>query len=317
MIRISTNVDDPNCDDARAPRAGGASTPAAILDMGPEYPSSQTPGTKLYDAFCRFLLARDGELLPGSDRLPNRPLPGGVPPAARAGDAAVAETLTRLYVGERYTVDLAFAKGYFRSNLVEELISREEQFHTELLADAVKALGCAVPETRPPLYLKLILRAIVHVPAFFSSILLFCGEYVAVLLLLAVRDRLENGPPASRAAVGHHVGELLVDEIGHLGYMHARLSPVQHGLARVLLGCLLAVVALREPLMRPLLPDRRSLMAWRALDAVAQGRAFLPALEGGGENGRSLPHGKPSPASGGTPASSTLPPASSTDEGGS
>jgi hypothetical protein len=248
--------------------------------MGPEASFPHDIDIDLYQAFCRFLVERDGGLVPGSNELPNRSLPTGAPLPVADVDVEVAETLTRIYVGERYTVDLAFSKGYFRADQVEELISREERFHTELLANAVKALGRAVPNSPPPALLEVLLRGVVQLPHPFSTVLLFCGEYVGVLLLLSVHRRLASGSPAVRAAVGPHVEELLIDEIGHLAYQHARLSRLQLAFSRLLLLPLLVLLSLQEPLVRPLLADRRRLMSWRALDALAGGRAFVPALRG-------------------------------------
>jgi len=95
--------------------------------------------------------------------------------------------------------------------------------------------------------------------------------------MLAVRARL-GAPVGSRARAVPTIDEIVVDEIGHMAFNHGRLSRVELWLAHRLLGLLVRLAAMREPLMRPLLRQRSRLMSWRSLDGIASGRAFLPAV---------------------------------------
>ncbi|HET7538751.1 MAG TPA: hypothetical protein VFK05_02730 [Polyangiaceae bacterium] len=116
------------------------------------------------------------------------------------------------------------------------------------------------------------LGLLVRVPHPFSSMLLFCGEYIGVMLMIALERRAGDGPAL------HLLHEILVDEIGHLAYNHGRLAAVQLAFARALLLPLLHLAAVREPLLAALLPERRALMRWTVLATISQGSAFLPAL---------------------------------------
>ncbi len=245
--------------------------------MGPEVHLSPAVQTTLREDFCRFLLARDGALVGDSKALPHRHVPVGLACAERDDDATLTGTLERLYVGERYAVDVASEKSAHGADSVERLIEREEHHHTDLIAYTLTCLGRAVPAHAPPRALKPLLRALVFLPHPLSTILLFCGEYIGVLLVLAVRARL-GAAAGSRARVVSTIDEILVDEIGHMAFNHGRLSRVELWLAHRLLGPLVRLAAMREPLMRPLLRKRSRIMAWRSLDEIASGRAFLPAL---------------------------------------
>jgi hypothetical protein len=245
--------------------------------MGPEAHLSPAAQTTLSDDFCRFLLARDGALVGDSNALPNRRVPVGLAYGERDDDATLVETLKRHYVGERYGVDLAFEKSAFGRDPVERLVAREERHHTELLAHALICLGHAAPACEPPRALKPLLKALVLLPHPISTMLLFCGEYIGVLVMLAVRARL-GAPAGSRARVVSIIDEILVDEIGHVAFNHGRLSRLELWLAHLVLNPLVRLAAMREPLMRPLLRQRRRIMSWRSLDEIASGRAFLPAL---------------------------------------
>jgi hypothetical protein len=245
--------------------------------MGPQTHLSLAAQATLSEDFCRFLLARDGTLAGDSKVLPNRPVPVGLACAARDDDGMLTETLERLYVGDRYAVDVAAEKSAHGADSVERLIAREEHYHTELIAYTLMCLGHAVPAHVPPRAMRPLLKALVFLPHPLSTILLFCGEYIGVLLMLAVRARL-GAPVGGRARVVPTIDEILVDEIGHMAFNHGRLSRVELWLAHRLLGPLVRLAAMREPLMRPLLRQRRRLMSWRSLDAIASGGAFLPAV---------------------------------------
>jgi hypothetical protein len=245
--------------------------------MGPNAHLPLAVRATLREAFCRFLLARDGELVGESNVLPNRPMAVGPSCGEPDRDALLTATLERLYVGERYAVDLAFERSALGQDPVGRLIAREERHHTELLAQALTCLGHAVPVCEPPRAMRPLLKALVLLPHPLSTMLLFCGEYIGVLLMLAVRGRLAS-PSGSRDRVVLAIDEILIDEIGHMAFNHGLLSRPALWLAHALLRPLLWLAALREPLMRPLLKQRSRTMSWRFLDAIASGRAFLPAL---------------------------------------
>lgn len=221
--------------------------------------------------FLAFLVERDGTLSTDDQQLPRRRL-WPEQPGARSDDLLFVETLKRLYAGERFTVDLAADKLQRSGDLVDAYMAREERHHTELLACLIRTIGYDVPVHAPPGWLKTLLGLLVRVPHPFSTILLFCGEYIGVMLMIALQRRAEDGPTKNL------LHDILVDEIGHLAYNHGRLGVVQLAFARALLLPLLHLAALREPLLKALLPERNVLMRWQALAGISGGAAFLPVL---------------------------------------
>jgi len=221
--------------------------------------------------FLAFLAERDGAVSVDDQELPRRRL-GPEEPGPRSDDLLFVETLKRLYAGERFTVDLATDKLRRSADPVDLYMAREERHHTELLASLIRTTGHDVPVHAPPRWLRSLLGLLVRVPHPFSSMLLFCGEYIGVMLMIAL-ERRAGDEPAKRL-----LHEILVDEIGHLAYNHGRLGLAGLAFARMLLLPLLRLAALREPLLAALVPERDALMCWHGLAAISDGAAFLPAL---------------------------------------
>lgn len=223
--------------------------------------------------FLAFLAERDGAFSAHDQGLPRRRL-WPEEPGPRSDDLLFVETLKRLYAGERFTVDLAEDKLRQSGDPVEAYMAREERHHTELLASLIRTTGHDVPVHAPPGWLRTLLGLLVRVPHPFSTILLFCGEYIGVMLMIALERRAGDGPTKGM------LQDILVDEIGHLAYNHGSLGVVQLAFGRALLLPLLHLAALREPLLEALLPERNALMRWQALAGISGGAAFIPALRG-------------------------------------
>lgn len=221
--------------------------------------------------FLAFLEERDGVFCAGEQGLPRRRL-WSDHPGPPSDDRLFVATLKRLYAGERFTVDLAEDKLLVSGDPVEAYMAREERHHTELLAALIRATGDAVPVHAPPRWLRTVLGLLVRVPHPLSTMLLFCGEYIGVMLMIALERR------AADARAQSMLHEILVDEIGHLAYNHARLGRPQLAMARALLRPLLRLAALREPLLALLLSERDALMQWPELAKISRGEAYLPAL---------------------------------------
>lgn len=220
--------------------------------------------------FLDFLGERDGICDAQSWRLSKRKVAPVALPQSAHGDDLLRETLQRLYSGERYAVDLAAEKLRASGDPVEAYIAREERHHTELIAAAILQLGHTVPTHRPPQLMRPLLRAIVQLPHPLSTMFLFCGEYIGVLLILALRKR------SSGLSVRPLVEEILTDEIGHLAFNHGKLTPLQLRVSQWILPWLLRLAAWREPLLRQLVPFRFGLMQWSILAVAGRGQAFVP-----------------------------------------
>ena len=221
--------------------------------------------------FLSFLAERDGVFSADDRELPRRRL-WPEQPGPRSDDLLFVETLKRLFAGERFTVDLLADKQRRSGDPVEAYLAREEHHHTELLASLIRTTGHDVPVHAPPAWLRTLLGLLVRVPHPLSTIFLFCGEYIGVMLMIALERRAGEG------STKNMLHEILVDEIGHLAYNHGRLGVVQLAFARALLLPLLQLAALREPLLDALLPERNALMRWQVLASISGGAAFLPAL---------------------------------------
>jgi hypothetical protein len=121
----------------------------------------------------------------------------------------------------------------------------------------------------------------VKVPHPVSTISLFLGELVGVLVLQALRKRIavQDGSVARERALAL-LDHILTDEVGHLAYNQARLSTGQLLTAKTLARVLFPLAAIREPLAADDLRGACGGFRWTAIPANIRQQAWLPALTG-------------------------------------
>ncbi|HMV66250.1 MAG TPA: hypothetical protein PKA64_05325 [Myxococcota bacterium] len=149
---------------------------------------------------------------------------------------------------ERFGVELSIDNTARTASLADDphtYIQIEEFYHTRILRDALATLGVTMEVATPGARTRLLVRAMVHLPALIADTAVFCGEIVGVtifsLLLERARD-LFAAQPAALARVERLFGQILVDEVGHVHYVRSRLSPAQIAAARRLLPIVVASV---------------------------------------------------------------------------
>lgn len=140
---------------------------------------------------------------------------------------------------ERFGVELAIAHD--RQTLAQQLedphtwIQLEEVYHTRILRDILGTIGLSVEVADPNPRIQWLVRAMVHLPAAVSDVLVFCGEIVGVTifsLLLGEARSLLVARPDALARVEALFSQILVDEVGHVHFLRSRLAPAQIAVAR-------------------------------------------------------------------------------------
>jgi hypothetical protein len=142
--------------------------------------------------------------------------------------------------GERFGVELALERGRLGNGELDETrqyIELEELIHTRLLEDACALFGLDVPLRPPPPLQQVVIRAMVVLPDAASLPLVLCGEVVGTVGFQLLQEALSlfAGEPEVAARLKALVGEILLDEMGHVVFNRAMLGRAQLTAARALL----------------------------------------------------------------------------------
>jgi hypothetical protein len=235
--------------------------------------------SQIDDSYLRHLVARDGPLVDiTTSELRERRLRALVPTEATDGaPAEVVASVRRLFESESYTVDALLEASSDHPVIAQ--IARQESYHTRILSTLLRALGQPEParagERKPPLILRWLLLGVVRLPESISTVLLFIGEFAGVLLLRELRHALET---SGRDELVPLLDEILIDELGHLAYNHAKLSAFQLRIAAMIARPMLWAAAAREPLARDSFRAAHKL-TWAEVSSGFRSAAWLPALE--------------------------------------
>lgn len=160
-----------------------------------------------------------------------------------AREALLLLALVTLNSAESYGVAETFSMVHHRAMIAEDncelLLLIEEVYHTRILLSSAPLFGLEIDApSRPPLFLRGLISAIVRGPELLSRPLVLASEVVATImctnLLYAVGDILKHDPEL-RDALEERVMEVLVDEIGHISFNRTLLSPAGMSYARWLL----------------------------------------------------------------------------------
>jgi hypothetical protein len=113
-------------------------------------------------------------------------------------------------------------------------IMLQETYHTRILADVVAVFGLPVHARPPQALMRLMIRFMVSAPERWALPLVGASEMAGCVLFRALRDKgveLFAGEPAVAERIGLLYNEILADEIGHVGFIAARMT--QRGRARM------------------------------------------------------------------------------------
>jgi len=190
---------------------------------------------------------------------------------------------------ERFGVGLAELYGRIAadSDPVRVHIQLQEFYHTRLLADVVGMFSLPVHARPPGLFARLIIRLTIALPEEWHLPLAGAAEMMGCVMFRALRDRgvaLFAEEPAVAARIRLLYDEILGDEIGHVGYIAARLGPARRSVLRGLYRVLTRSAAAGLPELAALFGRRALAEHFRApfcLEEMASelpGRAYAAAL---------------------------------------
>lgn len=149
-----------------------------------------------------------------------------------------AAAMTCVNSAEAYAIRLALSRRTWTDlSDVMTWIELEELYHTRLLVDTLYAVGVDAIRVEPEGFLRSFLDLAAIAGPGISDILAFIGEIVGVVLFTSLRRKgreLFNGSRAVCARIQAHLGEILVDEAGHVSSLRTRISPLRMPLVRVI-----------------------------------------------------------------------------------
>jgi len=179
----------------------------------------------------------------------------------------------KLNQSERFGVGLGQVYGKeqdkFESEPERLYVMLQEHYHSRILADVISMFGLPFPTIPPKLALRATIRLFVALPHERTLPLVGASEVVGCILFRAMRDegvRLFSDDPAVADRIARLYDEILADEVGHVGFIAAKLSPRWRSITRFLarevawrsiVGSVPEVVALiGKPELRRLLRQR-------------------------------------------------------------
>ena len=190
---------------------------------------------------------------------------------------------------ERYGVGLAELLGRTHeddSDPTRLHVMLQETYHTRILADVVAMFGLPVHARPPRAFVRLMIRFMIGAPERWSLPLVGANEMAGCVLFRALRDKgveLCADEPAVAERVRLLYDEILADEIGHVGFIAARLGERGRASMRRLYERLAPTLAAQSPELNVLFGRealRERFASFRLADAAAElpGLAFAAAL---------------------------------------
>jgi len=138
----------------------------------------------------------------------------------------------KLNQSERFGVGLGEVYGKeqdkFESEPERLYVQLQEHYHSRLLADVIATFGLPFPTVPPRLALRATIRLFVALPHEWTLPLVGASEVVGCVLFRAMRDegvRLFADDPPVAERIARLYDEILADEVGHVGFIAAKLSP--------------------------------------------------------------------------------------------
>lgn len=234
--------------------------------------------------FIQYLDCRDGETNCSRRQRLDRLLNHGF----FTQDSTLANVFERVYQSEDFAVRMFMQLPSHGAVLAR--IALQEQDHVVILASLVNAFGGRVHGSRVPMALRWILRLMAKHAEGRLATFVFLGELAGVALFLALRRRIAERWPDNSSVLALF-DELIIDEVGHLAFNHACLTPWQLRLARWLARPFFTWMGWRVPIARDNFRAAASgAFSWTDIPAEILGHAWAPAARArSGEESRQLP----------------------------
>lgn len=138
----------------------------------------------------------------------------------------------KLNQSERFGVGLGEVYGKEQDKFDTEperlYVQLQEHYHSRILADVISMFGLPFPTIPPRLALRATIRLFVALPHEWTLPLVGASEVVGCILFRALRDegvRLFADDPAVAQRIERLYDQILADEVGHVGFIAAKLSP--------------------------------------------------------------------------------------------
>jgi hypothetical protein len=184
---------------------------------------------------------------------------------------------------ERFGVILGELYGLVTttSDPVRVHITLQEFYHTRILADVLGIFGLPVHAGPPPLFARALIRIIISTPEAWHLPLTGAAEMAGCVIFRALRDRgveLFAEEPAVAERVRLLYDEILGDEIGHVGFIAAELSPRGRSTMRALYRLLGLRMACQLPELVQLLGRRELARRFAGAFPLEEMLAELPGL---------------------------------------
>ena len=148
---------------------------------------------------------------------------------------------------ERFGVGLAELLGRVNADDPARVhVTLQETYHTRMLADVVAMFGLPVSARPPRAFVRLMIHVMVSAPERWTLPLVGASEMVGCVLFRALRDKgveLFADEPAVAERIRLLYNEILADEIGHVGFIAARLDEQGRSMTRRLYGRLSSTLA--------------------------------------------------------------------------
>ncbi len=147
----------------------------------------------------------------------------------------------KLNQSERFGVGLGEVYGKEQDTFETEperlYVQLQEHYHSRILADVVSMFDLPFPTVPPRFALRATIRLFVALPHEWTLPLVGASEVVGCILFRALRDegvRLFADDPAVANRIDRLYGEILADEVGHVGFIAAKLSTRWRAITRFL-----------------------------------------------------------------------------------
>jgi len=183
---------------------------------------------------------------------------------------------------ERFGVGLAelFGRVNTDSDPARIHVSLQETYHTRILADVVAMFGLPVRARPPRASVRIMIRFMVRAPETWTLPLVGASEMAGCVLFRALRDKgveLFADEPVVAERIRLLYNEILADEIGHVGFVAARLDERGRSLARWLYARMGSWFAL-QPAEIAALFGRKEMTRRLSTFHLAEAAAELPNL---------------------------------------
>ena len=147
----------------------------------------------------------------------------------------------KLNQSERFGVGLGQVYGKEQDKFETEperlYVGLQEHYHSRILADVIAMFGLPFPTIPPKAALRATIRLFVALPHEWTLPLVGASEVVGCILFRAMRDegvRLFSDDPQVADRIARFYDEILADEVGHVGFIAAKLSPGWRSVTRFL-----------------------------------------------------------------------------------